>query len=70
MDFTGADVSTQTEQVMQNMGAILEAGGSSFAEVVKCTILLTDMQHFATVNDIYAKCNRLPSTLGLIPNRR
>lgn len=55
MDFTGADVSTQTEQVMQNMGAILEAGGSSFAEVVKCTILLTDMQHFATVNDIYAK---------------
>jgi hypothetical protein len=56
MDFTGADVSTQTEQVMQNMGAILEAGGSSFAEVVKCTILLTDMQHFATVNDIYAKC--------------
>lgn len=59
MDFTGADVSTQTEQVMQNMGAILEAGGSSFAEVVKCTILLTDMQHFATVNDIYAKCNRI-----------
>jgi 2-iminobutanoate/2-iminopropanoate deaminase len=43
------------------MGAILEAGGSSFADVVKCTILLTDMKHFATVNEVYAKSIFLPS---------
>ena len=73
MSFTGADVSTQTEQVMQNMGAILEAGGSSFAEVVKCTILLTDMQHFATVNDIYAKCtppHLIKPLITAAPDRR
>jgi 2-iminobutanoate/2-iminopropanoate deaminase len=64
MEFVGGagDVSAQTEQVMQNMGAILKAGGSSFADVVKCTILLTDMKHFAAVNEVYAKCTQRPTS--------
>lgn len=44
------------EQVMKNIGAILEAGGTSFDNVLKCTILLTDMSHFAKVDGVYSKC--------------
>eukprot|EP00193_Tetraselmis_chui_P006897 CAMPEP_0177762796 /NCGR_PEP_ID=MMETSP0491_2-20121128/6533_1 /TAXON_ID=63592 /ORGANISM="Tetraselmis chuii, Strain PLY429" /LENGTH=176 /DNA_ID=CAMNT_0019278869 /DNA_START=70 /DNA_END=600 /DNA_ORIENTATION=- len=52
-DFAGSDVAAQTEQVMKNMGGILEAAGSGFDKVVKCTILLADMDDFATVNGVY-----------------
>mmetsp|Transcript_23211 Transcript_23211/g.64456 ORF Transcript_23211/g.64456 Transcript_23211/m.64456 type:complete len:181 (+) Transcript_23211:103-645(+) len=52
-DFAGNDVAAQTEQVMKNMGAILEAAGSGFEKVVKTTILLADMGDFATVNGVY-----------------
>lgn len=54
-DFAAEDVAGQTEQVMKNMGAILEAAGSSFSKVVKTTILLADMDDFATVNQVYGK---------------
>lgn len=54
-DFASDDVQGQTEQVMKNMGAILEAAGASYANVVKTTILLADMGDFATVNGIYGK---------------
>lgn len=47
-------IEDQTRQVLENVKAILEAGGSSMKKVVKTTILLTDMTHFATVNRIYA----------------
>lgn len=50
----GDDVSAQTRQVMTNLGAVLEAGGASFASVVKATIFLTDLGDFAAVNDVYA----------------
>ncbi len=49
------DVAAQTEQVMQNLQAVLEAGGTSFANVVKTTIFLANMDDFATVNGVYAK---------------
>lgn len=53
-DFAGeGDVEAQTEQVMLNLGAILNAGGSSFASVVKTTVLLADMGDFQKVNAIY-----------------
>lgn len=39
----------QTEQVLKNMGAILEAAGGSYSNVVKTTILLADMADFAKV---------------------
>jgi 2-iminobutanoate/2-iminopropanoate deaminase len=49
------DVQVQTEQVMQNLQAVLEAAGSALANVVKTTIFLKNMDDFATVNSIYAK---------------
>ena len=45
----------QAEQVMLNLGAILSAGGSSFANVVKTTVLLADMGDFQKVNVIYGE---------------
>eukprot|EP00899_Mesostigma_viride_P013399 jgi/Mesvir1/2205/Mv09850-RA.1 len=55
MKLVGDDVESQTEQVMKNMGHILTQGGSSYAHVVKTTILLADMGDFKTVNAIYGK---------------
>jgi 2-iminobutanoate/2-iminopropanoate deaminase len=49
------DVKKQTEQVMANLEAILVAGGASFADVVRTTVFLADMNDFAAVNAIYAK---------------
>ena len=49
------DVAAQTERVLQNLGAVLTAGGASFAAVVKTTIFLADLQDFATVNEVYAR---------------
>lgn len=51
----GDDVAAQTEQVMKNLGAVLDAAGSSFADAVKATIFLTDLDDFATVNEVYAR---------------
>jgi len=45
----------QTEQVMKNIGVILKAAGYSYADVVKSTCLLNDMDNFAAMNEIYAK---------------
>ena len=52
--FTG-DVAEQTERVMNNLGAVLEAAGSSFAQAVRCTIYLSDMEYFGRVNEVYGK---------------
>lgn len=49
------DVVAQTEQVMRNLQAVLEAAGASFDRVVKTTIFLIDLGDFARVNDTYAK---------------
>ncbi|MER3495179.1 MAG: reactive intermediate/imine deaminase [Mastigocladus sp. ERB_26_2] len=49
------DVKKQTEQVMANLEAILVAGGASFADVVRTTVFLADMNDFAAVNAVYAK---------------
>jgi len=53
--FAGDDVATQTRQAMKNLGAVLEAGGATFADVVKTTIFLVDMNDFATVNEAYGE---------------
>lgn len=45
----------QTEQVMQNIGAILAEAGTDYSKVVKTTCFLADMNDFATFNEIYAK---------------
>ena len=47
------DVVDEAQQVMQNLSAVLEAAGTSFARVVKTTIYLADMADFARVNEVY-----------------
>ena len=49
------DVAAQTEQVLKNLQAVLEAGGSSLANVVKCTCFLNDMADFSAVNEVYGR---------------
>ena len=48
-------ISEQTEQVLKNISAILEKAGYSFADVVKSTCLLTNMENFKAMNIVYAK---------------
>jgi 2-iminobutanoate/2-iminopropanoate deaminase len=50
-----SDIVGQTEQVMKNLGEVLEAAGSSFEKAVKTTCFLADMGDFAAFNEIYAK---------------
>ena len=50
-----ADIIGQTEQVMQNLKAVLEAAGTSFDKAVKTLCFLTDMGNFAAFNEVYAK---------------
>lgn len=47
------DIEEQTRQVVANMRAVLETAGLTFANVVKTTIFLSSMEHFATVNKVY-----------------
>lgn len=51
--FVGNDVASQAQQVMKNLEAVLQAGGFSLSDVVKCSIFLADMADFKTVNEIY-----------------
>ena len=48
-------VEEQTEQVMKNLGAVLEAAGSSYEKAIKTTCFLADIADFAAFNQIYAK---------------
>ena len=48
------DVRAQTERALQNLSAVLEAAGSSLANVVKMTVFLTNMGNFAAMNEVYA----------------
>lgn len=49
------DITGQAEQVMQNLGAVLQAAGSDFTKAVKTTCFLADMADFAAFNAVYAK---------------
>ncbi|HEY2512350.1 MAG TPA: RidA family protein [Polyangiaceae bacterium] len=49
------DVVAQTERVMKNLGAVLEAAGCTFEDVVRTTIYLIDLKDFQAVNEVYAK---------------
>ena len=51
----GEGIAAQAEQGCKNVGAILEAAGSSFDKVVKTTCFLADMGDFAAFNEVYAK---------------
>lgn len=54
-EVVGDSISPQTEQVMQNLSAVLEAAGASFQTVIKTTCFIADMADFAAFNEIYAK---------------
>jgi len=49
------DIAAQTKQVLENIKAVLEASGSSLAQVVKTTVFLKDMEEFSKMNEIYGK---------------
>jgi 2-iminobutanoate/2-iminopropanoate deaminase len=49
------DIGTQTQQVLENLAAVLEAAGSSLAKVVKTTVYLRDLGEFGRMNEMYGK---------------
>ena len=49
------DVTAHTARVVANLGAILAVAGCAFSDVVRTTIYLVDLSHFAAVNDVYAR---------------
>ncbi|TAL39593.1 MAG: reactive intermediate/imine deaminase [Spirochaetes bacterium] len=53
--FAGSTAESQAEQALKNIGAVLEAAGVGYANVVKATVLLTDIADFPSVNAVYAK---------------
>ena len=54
-EFAGTEIESQTRQALQNLEAVLEAGGSSLKHVVKTTVFLADMGEFARMNAVYAE---------------
>jgi 2-iminobutanoate/2-iminopropanoate deaminase len=55
MELVQGDVAEQTERVMRNLRAILEAAGSGMSSVIKTTVYLIDMGDFAAMNEVYAR---------------
>jgi 2-iminobutanoate/2-iminopropanoate deaminase len=49
------DIQVQTRQVLENLQAVLEGAGTTFANVVKTTVFLKDMNDFAKMNEVYAQ---------------
>ena len=55
MQMVEGDVAAQTERVMQNLSAVLEAAGASLPNVIKTTVFLADMGDFAAMNEVYGR---------------
>jgi 2-iminobutanoate/2-iminopropanoate deaminase len=49
------DITVQTERVLQNVTGVLRANGMTLSEVVKSTVFMTDLGHFAEMNAVYAR---------------
>jgi len=54
-EFVSGGIAAQTRQVLENLKAVLEAGGSSLEKVVKATVFLHNISDFAAMNEIYAE---------------
>lgn len=54
-EFVAGGVAEQTEQVLRNLSAVLEAAGASLGQVVKTTVFLADMNDFAAMNEVYGR---------------
>jgi 2-iminobutanoate/2-iminopropanoate deaminase len=53
--FVAGGIQEQTEQVLKNLAAVLEAAGSSLDRIVKTTVFLQDMQEFGAMNEVYGR---------------
>ena len=53
-EFVSGGIGPQTEQVLKNLAAVLEAAGSGLDKVVKTTVFLADMKEFSGMNEVYA----------------
>jgi 2-iminobutanoate/2-iminopropanoate deaminase len=51
----GGDVSAQTDRVLKNLAAILQASGSRLEKVLRCTVFLKNMGDFAAMNEVYGR---------------
>ena len=54
-EIVGNNIKEQTEQVMQNLKAVLEEAGTNFENAIKTTCFLTNMDNFQKFNEVYAK---------------
>ncbi|MCS6781842.1 MAG: RidA family protein [Gloeomargarita sp. SKYBB_i_bin120] len=54
-ELVDGDITAQTRQVMENLGAVLQAAGCSWQHVVKTTVYLVDLADFAAMNQVYAE---------------
>ncbi len=54
-ELIGGDVAAQTDRVMRNLSAVLEAAGASLSRVVKTTVFLADMGDFSAMNEVYGR---------------
>ena len=54
-EFVAGGITEQTEQVLKNLAAVLEAGGAQLSRVVKTTVFLAEMGDFAAMNEVYAR---------------
>jgi 2-iminobutanoate/2-iminopropanoate deaminase len=54
-DLVAGDVEAQAEQALRNLGAVLEAAGLTYGDVVKTTVFLADMADFAAINSVYGR---------------
>jgi len=54
------DIAAQTARALQNVGALLEAGGLSFRHVARTTVFLADMNDFAAMNEVYGQYFKEP----------
>ena len=54
-ELAGPDIEIQTEQVLMNIAAILEAAGSGLRHVLRCGVFLTDIRDFPAMNEVYAR---------------
>ncbi|MDX2225634.1 MAG: RidA family protein [Verrucomicrobiae bacterium] len=53
-EVVGTDIKTQTTRVLENIRGVLSSQGLTTQNVVKCTVFLTDLGHFAAMNEVYA----------------
>ena len=54
-EMTHGEIEDETTRVLDNLGAVLQAAGMNYRHVVSCTVYLTDMNDYGSVNEVYAR---------------